>query len=754
MVSLWCLTFGLSAQSKCDLTLSGQVVDEHDGSALGFANVFIENSSVGTISDASGYYSIAGICPGVHVVVCSHVGCEPVRDTLLIEDHAIHNFYPEHHAELLDGISIVESSREPNIVSIKTRVPMLDRSAGKSLGQSLEGISGVSSLSTGNSISKPIIHGLHSNRILVINNGVRQEGQQWGNEHAPEIDAFIAGEIQVYKGAQSVRFGPDAIGGVILVMPKSLPDSFGIAGGLAGSWQSNGLGGSGNMYFEGRAKKIPAFRWRAQGSAKRLGDADAPEYVLTNTGIEELNFSLNASFGDQKKGIEVFYSQFNTNLGILSASHIGNLTDFQRALEADEPLVVKPFSYAINRPYQHVEHELFKASAHVKTKNDRNVGVVYSRQYNLREEYDTHKGAQADAPGLQFEIVTHGLDVTLENKKTANHDWQFGASGLIQENTFEGRYFIPAFRKGSVGVFGLDQMQINSNWSIEFGGRMDYVEQSFFFYNQVKTERRNHSYAQPSVTAGLIRKFGSSWHWKLNTANSWRPPSANELYSNGLHHGAASFEIGDTNLRKEMSYSLNTALMFRGEHLQIETEAYLNFMDGFIYLMPQFPATLTIRGAFPTFSYGQTSALLYGLDNQIRYKIKPWMEIVSRTSILRARDLETENWIIQMPADQSALSVEFSGKMREYSMYVSPSVKWVNKQWRVPSNSDYSPPPAGYLVANVIAGVSRTTRLGDTQFSLEINNLLNQQYRDYMNRYRYYADEIGRNIIVRIAHHF
>ena len=243
------------------------------------------------------------------------------------------------------------------------------------------------------------------------------------------------------------------------------------------------------MYFEGRAKKIPAFRWRAQGSAKRLGDADAPEYVLTNTGIEELNFSLNASFGDQKKGIEVFYSQFNTNLGILSASHIGNLTDFQRALEADEPLVVKPFSYAINRPYQHVEHELFKASAHVKTKNDRNVGVVYSRQYNLREEYDTHKGAQADAPGLQFEIVTHGLDVTLENKKTANHDWQFGASGLIQENTFEGRYFIPAFRKGSVGVFGLDQMQLNSNWSIEFGGRMDYVEQSFFFYNQVKTEK-------------------------------------------------------------------------------------------------------------------------------------------------------------------------------------------------------------------------------------------------------------------------
>ena len=150
----WCLAFGLSAQSKCDLILSGQVVDEHDGSALGFANVFIENSSVGTISDASGYYSIAGICPGVHVVVCSHVGCEPVRDTLLIEDHAIHNFYPEHHAELLDGISIVESSREPNIVSIKTRVPMLDRSAGKSLGQSLEGISGVSSLSTGNSIYK------------------------------------------------------------------------------------------------------------------------------------------------------------------------------------------------------------------------------------------------------------------------------------------------------------------------------------------------------------------------------------------------------------------------------------------------------------------------------------------------------------------------------------------------------------------------------------------------------------------------
>lgn len=108
----------------------------------------------------------------------------------------------------------------------------LSKTRGRTLGESMKELTGVTTLTTGNSISKPVIHGMHSDRILILNNGIRQEGQQWGSEHAPEIDPFIANKLSVVKGAQSVRYGANAIGGVVLVEPANLPDSSGVNGKL------------------------------------------------------------------------------------------------------------------------------------------------------------------------------------------------------------------------------------------------------------------------------------------------------------------------------------------------------------------------------------------------------------------------------------------------------------------------------------------------------------------------------------------
>lgn len=742
------------AQNQCDLSISGRIIDEHDGSALSFANIQVIGQGIATMSDTSGAYSLSKVCPGRLILACSHVGCETIYDTLHVTKNTEHNFYPEHHMELLNMVSINEERKRESVALIETQVPELERKLGQTLGQALEGITGVNNLSTGATISKPIVHGLHSNRLLVMNNGVRQEGQQWGNEHAPEIDQAIADELAVIKGASSVKYGPDAIGGVVIVNPKPMPDSFGVGGGVTLVGQSNGLGGNTSAYLDGKFKSLKAFSWRVQGSLKKLGNVNAPDYYLKNTGVEEWNFSLTTTLADSVKGITAYYSQFNTNLGIFSASHIGNLTDLQRAFEADSPLDSSGFEYKTDRPYQRVEHELSKVDGFLNTGKAGKLSFVYGRQYNLRQEFDRHRGLDSKKPGLQFEIVTHSLDLGWEETGWEKHWFQIGASMLTQKNTYEGRYFIPNFRKWAAGIYVIDQWRLSNKWIVEAGVRFDCLLQRVYQREGDKVRTIDYEYQQPSISVGLEKRIAKYWNWRTNLASAWRPPNVSELYSNGLHHGAATFEIGDTNLAREVSYNASMALAYSNKKIQFETEFFANMMEGFIYLAPEFPATLTIRGAFPTYAYRQTDAILYGLDNRIRYKTLKWLTVESSTSILRARNLKDGSWIALMPADQTSLSLEFDHEINGFKLFATPSIQWVNKQWRVPSNSDYVQPPEAYILTNIILGITRAAAQGETHFNLEINNLFSTQYRSYLNRYRYFADEMGRNFVVRFSQTF
>ncbi|MDC1221311.1 TonB-dependent receptor [Salibacteraceae bacterium] len=740
------------AQNQCDLSISGRIIDEHDGSALSYANIQVLGQGIGTISDSTGAFSLSNVCPGQVILACSHVGCETIYDTLIVTTSTTHNFYPEHHTELLNTVSI-QGYREKEVhVMSRVAVSNLERTAGSNLGSSLTDVLGVTELSTGTNVSKPVIHGLHSNRVLILNNGVRQEGQQWGNEHAPEIDPFIAGELLVIKGANSVQYGSDAIAGVVVVNPKPLPDSIGIGGAVLLSAQSNGRIGASSVTLEGRNRKIKALRWRTQGSLKKGGNQKTPDYFLGNTGVEEWNFSGTVSLADENKGVEIYYSQFNSNLGILSASHIGNLTDLQLAYESDTPLEMSEFTYDISAPYQHVTHELIKGKGFVKTGEKAKLTFTYARQYNLREEYDRHRNTDGD-PALNFEITTHSVDGLWSWNHGNRSSLKIGTNVLSQVNTFSGRFFIPNFTKWNAGLFAIEQWQFRSMWKLEVGMRIDHVSQSVYIRSEDKLSNFDHVYTQPSGSIGLVRTIASNWTWRSNFGTAWRPPMVNEMYSNGVHHGAATFEKGDTSLNEEVSYSFSSELGYVKNRFQMKVEVFANYMNNFINLQPTFPATLTIRGAFPTFQYVQTDALLYGLDAEISYQIIDGFRAISKTSILRARDLSKGDWLAQMPADQSSLALEYSflqlknGK----TAYVGVDGLWENKQWRVPANSDYVSPPSSYFLMGTSAGITLPAKFGELGINLEINNLLNQRYRNYLNRYRYFTDEIGRNIALRIS---
>lgn len=759
---LWCFAVAtpLLSQDTCTHSLSGMVIDEHDGQPLSYATVYIMELSAGGISDSTGYFRIEGLCKGTYTIKCSHVGCEPVWATVKVTGNTTYDFYPEHHAEELIGATVVgkkpvtESTQSTKALTKKE----LDQTKGQSLGESLTRITGVTTLSTGNSIAKPVIHGLHSNRIVVLNNGIRQEGQQWGNEHAPEIDPFIADELVVIKGANSVRYGPDAIAGVILVNPKPLRYAPGLAGELNLVGLSNGRQGIASAVLEGSLAKLVPLSWRLQGTYKRAGNIRAPRYFLKNTGLQEYNFSGAAAYNKPNYGIEVFYSQFNTDIGIFSASHIGNLTDLQKAFEAEEPLEPADFSYAIERPFQHIEHELSKAKGYLRTGTAGRLNVIYARQYNKRLEYDKHLPlndslAALNLPELQFEITTHTADVVWEHNRFNSFKGSVGVSGIHQGNTYEGRFFIPNFRKYGGGIYWIERWKPDSaKLELEAGMRFDHIFQEVFMWQDDEIISPEHRYNNLSGSLGGIYKVSDSLLIRANAGTAWRPPGVNELYSDGLHHGAAAVEIGDTSLVSEHAYNLSASFEYIGKKLSVNVDAYCNYISNFIYLKPTLPPTLTIRGAFPTFHYSQVDATLKGIDLTVQYDLPLNLSLTSKASLLRARNATADAHLVLMPADrfENRLEYQLPDQKKLKDGYFALTVSNVLKQWRVPANSDFAPPPDGYMLLSVEAGLAVSIGQHRMTIGISVSNLLNTSYRDYLNRFRYYTDEMGRNVSLRL----
>ncbi len=374
----------------------------------------------------------------------------------------------------------------------------LEAVRGLSLGESLKNIAGVSSLQTGPSISKPVIHGVYSNRILILNNGVRQEGQNWGNDHSPEIDPFIATKLSVIKGAASIRYGSDAIGGVVLVDPKEMPvaaepppDSAGhhrSKGRLDGEinlvGMSNGRIGAASGMVEGAGDgKADGWSWRLQGTLKKAGNAEAPTYWLGNTGYSEDDYSATLQYQKVHAGGQLYYSEFNSRIGIAEASVVGSEADLYQAFARSEPADTAHFTYAIQRPYQTVDHKLLKASGYVDLGGAGRLEGVYAFQRNVRKEFDadlSYNSGTVDVnklPDLNFQLNTQTADLLWEHAPIAHRiTGSVGVNFITHGNFEQGTSYyqlIPNFVDYGGGIFAIEKMAA-SKWLLELGIRYDY----------------------------------------------------------------------------------------------------------------------------------------------------------------------------------------------------------------------------------------------------------------------------------------
>lgn len=756
---LLCLFVATGMAQECRLELRGTVRDEDNSESLSFAVVKMLLPEKVIQCNENGFFEFTGLCPGTYQILVRHLGCrDTVFEVQLLKSKKITLKLP-HSLNALNDVEITARHEETKPVqSIQTLdAKDLDKSRGASLGDQLKQLNGVSTFNTGPTIVKPMINGMQGYRVLILNNGVRQEGQQWGNEHAPEIDPFVATRLSVVRGAATVRYGSDAIGGVILADPGALPDTVSLTGEYNAVGVTNGRGGATSLMLQGNFEKIKYFSWRMQGSLKRTGDLKTPEYYLKNTGVSEKNISGALAYHRKKFGASAFYSQFQSSIGVFTGAHIGNLTDLYAAFNSSKPQdSLAAFSYSIGRPFQKITHELIKLSVDLHTGPRSRLYLNYAWQFNSRQEFDKHLPRNAylaslNNPELYYLITTQTGELVWEHNYIRSFRGKFGSQLMYQENVYLGKYFIPNYYNKTAGVFAIERF-VRPRYELEAGLRYDLKAMQSFYYEGATLLTPTLFFGNLSYNFGGIYKPYHFLHFYLNAAHGWRAPAVNELYSNGLHHGVGAIERGDPNLKPEYCDNLIGTTLFQKKNISAELTAYTYRFKNFIYYLPSDQPELTVRGAFPVFYYVQNNANISGSDFQLRYKIHKYISLKTRGMWVRGHNIDLNQPLIYMPPARYEFSFTLSIKDRQKlrDVYAEPIYLYVSRQNRVPQGVDFVPPPSAYHLIGINAGFTWLCGKQPLVVTLSVTNAANAIYRDYLDRFRYYSDATGSNYTLRL----
>jgi iron complex outermembrane receptor protein len=753
--------WGLS--QDCAIQLTGLILDKGTNIPLPYSNVYLEEQGLGAVSDSTGFFKFIQLCEGDYHLDISHIGCEPTSHFISISKDTFVQIYLNHHAELLDEV-VIHGKSNDNSTQISSTVSRenIEQNSHKNLSDILESIVGVSSLKNGSGISKPVIHGLYGNRVAILNNGIQQSGQQWGNDHAPEIDPFIANHLSVIKGASALAYGSNSLGSVVLVETDKIRQDPHLHGSVNYSFHSNGLGNTLNTQLEKNGRWAA---WRVSGTLKVQGDSKSPDYFLTNTGKKEGNIAiqLEKKISDYWHN-SLYFSSFNTQIGVLRGSHIGNLTDLSDAIGKEEPFFTESnFSYEINAPRQKVHHHLVKLESKYFFDDHRILKFKYGGQLNNRQEFDIRRGNRSDIPALSLEQYSNFLELAynqeLENGGLVKTGLQFNLVDNTNNPETGILPLIPNYDGRTSSAYFIFQKEMG-NLFYELGGRYDFKKWKVATISNSLPriiERFTHNFHNYSFSTGIKYTFSEGLKTNLNAGYMLRAPEVNELYSSGLHQGVSGIEEGNRTLNSEKSIKvMASADWYFQKKLFIQALVYYQNIQDYIYLQPQNEFRLTIRGAFPVFLYEQTNAQLFGTDILLSYEPKENLKWLFKYSSVNGKDLTNNLALINIPANNLFTSFTWSFKdiQKLTQNSISINAKYVFEQQDILQEQDFLAPPDAYFLLGVTVGTNLQLNHSKIRLSLSIENLLNTTYRDYLNRLRYFADDTGMNVILNLNYSF
>lgn len=788
----WLLVFSglasLSAQQTYNI--KGKVIDFHDKIPL--QNTKIKIGDYSAFTNLKGDFQIYSVPEGSYILTASHPDCETFSETITVDRDLEMTLNLEHDLEEIETVTIHGVHKNNASLIMKTLdKTAIQRNSTENLGNVLSSISGVSSLKTGNNIAKPVIHGLYGSRVLLINDGVKMAEQEWGVEHAPNVDINNFEHIDVIKGASALKYGSDAIGGVIVMEPEVFPKKDSLQGAANLSGISNGRG----LAFDLNLVKTfeNGLAIKTHGGFKKLGDLYSPDYHLMNTGLQNNSFAFTVQKNSFLEGFSFDYRLINQEIGIYRGSDLGNLEDFYYALTTQTPIYQRDFSYAIDNPKQEVEHHIAKISAFRRFSDWGKISATYSFQYNHRKEFDVRRGELSQIPSLDLELFTNSFTL---NDLIERPKWKLesGMDLMYQYNystpETQSRRLVPNYTKYTGGIYSIFNYKFNSVFNAEIGVRYDVSKlnvKKWYDLNQwenlyatqfpeyyVRTDQ-NRVFTNPilnyqnfSFNAGVEFKPSKQFDLKINYAKVGRTPNIAELFADGLHHSAAIIEVGDLAIKNEIGhqFNLNVDSKINFLHgLQISINPYFFLTKNFITEVPT-GIQNTIRGVFPVWSYLQVDAEMYGLDFDAHLKFDKNFMYTGKFSYVHGDDKTHNQPLILMMPPHFSNAIEFTEstwknmylkienrtflQQKRFPVY-NPTISIFENGEQVEKTLDLSTPPPSYSIWNLQTGLSFNQHFSA---GLQVNNLFNINYKDYLNRLRFFSYEMGRNFILNIKYNF
>lgn len=768
-------------------TISGSVITIQN-TPLDGAHIHIEQ--LHAASNPDGSYELHNVPSGAHRVVVSFVGFKTLDTLITVQNHIHFDVVLKPETAQLQEVVLTENNAVPkNVIhEEKLKTATIEKYSDASLGDALKEIAGVYSLKTGNTIVKPVINGLHSSRVPVISNNVRLEDQQWGTEHAPNLDINAAGKISVIKGANALQYGGDAIGGLVLIEPVSvLKDT--LFGKTIMNLASNGRGGSISSSLHKGAEK--GWAWNAAGTFKYFGDRQTPDYILSNTGNREANFAGDLKYIGDSYDISAYYSLYDATIGIAKATHIGSTGDLVNAINSKQPAVIEPFTYDIDAPKQDVVHHLAKLNFNKRFSDNSSLSVQYAFQHNSRKEYDIRRGEYTGKPALDLTLITHSGQADWKKEMDAL-TLKSGASFSAQDNTASPdtgiRPLIPNYNKFDAGAYGIASYAFSSSLTGEAGLRYDYSHmQASKYYQKTRWTSLGYdgvydnfivadagtqwltapefTFHNISASLGIRKQLSDSYQLLANAGLAMRNPNPSELFSDGLHHATGTIELGNLGIQKEESYKLSATLLKTDGAFTFEATPYLNMINNFIYQSPT-GIEHTIRGDFPVYQYKQTDALMAGLDLHTNWKINNHWQHNLSFAYLYGQDITNNLPLIEMAPMNLVNTIRYN-KEDWHGLFLELRNESVFTQARYPNNNftvqlpvdgqfvetlvDISTPPKGYSLFHFSSGMAfKTSATTGLEVNFSVLNIFNTAYRDYLNRQRLYTDDIGRNFQLQL----
>ena len=758
-------------------TFYGRVTDAVSKAPLQGVSVYFSDIKTGSSTDANGNFNLKNLPEGKHLIEISHIGYTSVIEYVDIntetkKDYALTEAIVENNTVIVTGVGTsTQSKKTPFQVSV-LRKEELAQSSSTNIIEALAKKPGVSTLSTGPAISKPVIRGLGYNRVLTINDGVRQEGQQWGDEHGIEIDEASVSRVEILRGPASLIYGSDATAGVINIITNVPAENNTVKANLFTNYQTNNKAKTFNGNIAGNIKGI---NWNLYGSSVAAADyQNKYDGRVFNSKFNEKNFGGYAGCNGSWGYSHILFSSFNLKTGLVEGERdssgffikpvAGGTT--VRATDADFNSTTPEI------PYQHIRHFKIASDNNFELGKNRlslNVGF----QHNQREEFGNPDNLNERALFFDLKTITYTARLNLADM----NGWKtsIGVNGMQQQNTNKGvKQLIPDYNLFDIGGYVYSQKTIKK---VTLSGGLRYDTRNLNVKvlmdgADAKGAAFKKSFANVSGSIGSAIQLSDKLNLKLNVARGFRAPGIPELASNGSHEGTIRYEYGDVNLKSEISTQLDAGIELNTQHISFSVSAFYNNFSNFIlYRKLQATggsdSTVTVDGTNLTaFKFDQTKAALSGIEATVDIHPHPldWLHIQNTFSYVVGKlknPVESAGYLPYIPAPR--LITEIRGNFKKIhnsirNFYIKTEIDNTFAQHNIffAYNTETATP--GYTILNAGIGADFANAKGKEIFSLNIsgNNLGDVAYQNHLSRLKYSAENLvtGRTGVFNMGRNF